>query len=459
MSHTVLIVDDEIKFAEVLSVAVSEFGYKVKTASDGEQALKLFEAEPVDVVITDLRMPGMGGSDLLKEIRRRAPDIPVIILTAYSSLKDAVSLAKEGAFDYLAKPVEIDELEATLRNATRLYDAIRNNERLRDELAGRYKFSNLIGKSIAFKRTLVAISELSGSSANVLITGESGTGKEMVARAIHFSSPKKDGPFVAVNCAAIPEGLLESELFGHKKGAFTGAISNRVGRFMQANQGTLFLDEIGDMGLSLQAKILRAIQERVFEPVGSTESQLADIRIIAATNKNLRSAVSDGKFRDDLFYRLNVFPIALPALRERPDDIPDLANHFLSIVAGATGKRIESISDEALDAMCKFSWPGNVRELENCVERAVIVAKGRSIEVRDLPEYLFESPVSGKMRATRFPVDLDVEIAALERAFIVDALSQTGGVQVAAAELLGINERSLWHRIKKFKIKLSTQPR
>jgi DNA-binding NtrC family response regulator len=458
VSRTVLIVDDEVKFVEVLSVALKGFGYRVLTANDGAQALKLFEADPAEVVLTDLRMPGMSGGDLLKELRRRAPDVPVIIMTAYSSLKDAVNLAKEGAFDYLAKPLEIDALEATLRNAARLYDAIRDNERLRDELAGRYSFANLVGKSPAFKRVLAAISELSESKANVLITGESGTGKEMVARAIHFNSPNRDGPFVAVNCAAIPEGLLESELFGHKKGAFTGALSNRIGRFAQADHGTLFLDEIGDMSLSLQAKILRAIQERIFEPVGSSESQTVDLRIIAATNKNLRTAVSEGKFRDDLFYRLNVFPIALPPLRERADDIPALARHFLSGLSGATGKRIEEFSKDALDAMCAFSWPGNIRELQNCVERAVIVAKGTQIETRDLPEYLFEAPGASHARMS-FPLDLDRDIEERERSIIVEALVQTGGVQVAAAELLGISERSLWHRIKKYKIKLSTQPR
>ena len=456
MKHRVLVVDDETKFVKVLSVALAGFGYEVVTANDGVEALRQFDTRAVDVVLTDLRMHGMSGAELLNELNRRAPNVPVIIMTAYSSIKDAVSLAKAGAFDYLAKPLDIDALEGALRNATRLLDTIRDNERLRSELSGQYKSENLIGSSAPFRQVIAAISELRDSKANVLITGESGTGKELVARAVHFNSPFKKGAFVAVNCAAIPEGLLESELFGHVKGAFTGAVTSRVGRFVQAEGGTLFLDEIGDMSLALQAKILRAIQERTFQPVGSVESRTVELRIIAATNQSLQDAVLDGKFRNDLFYRLNVFPIALPSLRTRSSDIPELATHFLGAMTRATGKRILAFSDAALVAMRAYPWPGNVRELQNCIERAVIVTKGETIELSDLPGYLLEVPVTRSWQL-QFPANLDARLADYERKMIVDALDQCGGVQVAAAVLLGISERSLWHRVKKYSIRFSTK--
>ncbi|MBI3514902.1 MAG: sigma 54-interacting transcriptional regulator, partial [Proteobacteria bacterium] len=334
---------------------------------------------------------------------------------------------------------------------------LRDNQRLRAELEGRYSFANLIGSSPAFRQVIGAIGEVCESKATVLITGESGTGKEMVARAIHFNSSRKSGPFVAINCAAIPEGLLESELFGHVKGAFTGAVSNRSGRFAQAHGGTLFLDEVGDMPVATQAKILRVLQERSFEPVGSTQTREVDVRLIAATHRDLQDAVRERQFREDLYYRLNVFPIALPALRERTEDIPALVEHFIEQIGASIGKRIGGFSPAAIKAMADYDWPGNIRELQNCIERSMIVAKTPTVDVADLPRYLFRQREE-RLDGTRIPPELDDELERIERRFILNALQKTQGVQVKAADLLGITERSLWHRIKKLGIQIVKQP-
>ncbi|HXP96919.1 MAG TPA: sigma-54 dependent transcriptional regulator, partial [Telmatospirillum sp.] len=442
------------RLADVLTVALERLGYRVLSTGKGEEALRLLESESVDLLLTDLRMPGLSGRDLLRESKKRRPGLPVVVMTAYSSVKDAVEVIKEGAFDYVGKPFEIDDLETVLKNALRLSDALADNERLREELVGRYRFDSLVGASPAFRKVIESITEVCESRANVLISGESGTGKELVARAIHYNSPRRDHPFVAINCAAIPEPLLESELFGHVKGAFTGAVTNRAGRFEQADRGTLFLDEVGDMPMSIQAKILRVLQERAFEPVGTTRTRTVDVRIIAASNKELQAEVHRGHFREDLFYRLNVFPIALPPLRERIEDIPSLAHFFLTGLSTDMGKRITGFSPATLKAMSDYSWPGNIRELQNCIERAVIVCKRDRIDEGDLPRYLKDTqPVV--LDGPPFPVDLDRELARIEMDLIVAALNKADGIQVNAAGLLGINERSLWHRIKKFGIQIT----
>jgi two-component system, NtrC family, response regulator AtoC len=338
-------------------------------------------------------------------------------------------------------------------NGLRLHEALRDNERLREELAGRYKFDTLVGKSPAFQKVLRAVSEVCGQRTTVLLTGDSGSGKEVVARAIHFNSPRHRKPFVAVNCAAIPEALLESEFFGHVKGSFTGALSNRIGRFAQAEGGTLFLDEVGDMPLNLQAKILRVLQERQYEPLGATGTRTADVRIIAATNHDLTAMVAANKFREDLFYRLAVFPIALPSLRERAEDIPLFLNLFADDLAPTLGKRDIRFSPDAVRVLTAYRWPGNIRELQNCVERSLISARGPVISAADLPTYISEKPCNGA--AEDFPIQLDDVAAAFERGLIIEALKQADGVQVRAAALLGINERSLWHRLKKYDIAVS----
>ncbi|SFC47032.1 DNA-binding transcriptional response regulator, NtrC family, contains REC, AAA-type ATPase, and a Fis-type DNA-binding domains [Bosea sp. CRIB-10] len=451
MNHSILVVDDEVRLADVLAAALEDLGYRATAVHSARAALTELEQTRFDLVLTDLRLPVMDGRALLREVRSRWPEVPVIVITAFAAVRDAVELVKEGAFDYIAKPFEIEDVSATIRRALRVADIVRDNERLRGELEGRYSFDTLVGNSAAFRRVIEQVTEVCETKATVLLNGESGTGKELVAKAIHFNSPRRDKPFIAVNCAAIPETLLESELFGHVKGAFTGALANRTGRFAAADGGTLFLDEIGDMPLPIQAKLLRVIQERSFEPVGATRTQTVDVRLVAATHKDMRQAVDKGSFREDLFYRLNVFPIQLPPLRDRPDDIPLLAGHFLADLAESMGKRASGFSPAAMTAMAAYDWPGNIRELHNCIERAVIVAKTQTIDVADLPQDLF---VSRRSDRDAFPRDLDAELERIERDFIIEALRRNDGVQVRAAKLLGIAERSLWHRIKKLGIRL-----
>lgn len=453
MTHTILVVDDEIRLADVLTVALSDLGYQAIAAENAAEALDILKQQQIDLVLSDLRMPGMDGRQLLNEIRTKYPDIPVVMITAFASVRDAVELIKEGAFDYIAKPFEIEDVAATVYRALRLNEVVKDNERLRAELEGRYRFDQLIGVSAPFCRVIEQVTEVCESRATVLLTGESGTGKEVMARAIHFNSPRSKRPFIAVNCAAIPEGLLESELFGHVKGAFTGAVNNRPGRFTQADGGTLLLDEIGDMPVAIQAKILRVLQERTFEPVGGTHTQETDVRIVAATHKDLKAAVANGSFREDLYYRLNVFPIELPALRDRQEDVPLIAAYFLKQFNESMGKRISGFTQKAQGAMMDYRWPGNIRELQNCVERAVIVAKGASIDLQNLPRYVFENSSNVNEQDT-IPSDIDAELTKQERQFLLKALEESEGIQIKAAQMLGISERSFWHRIKKHNIKI-----
>ena len=456
MSHNVLVVDDEPKLCDLLSSALSQNDVHVFTASNGVQALAILEQEDIDLVISDWRMPGMDGPQLLAEVKQRYSHLPVIVMTAYSTVKNAVQSMRNGAYDYIAKPFDIDELDITVHKALQFRDILRDNARMRAELDQHQPFDNLIGDSPSFRRVLQAIDSVRDSSATILLTGESGTGKEMEARAIHKHGSRADKPFVAVNCAAIPEGLLESEMFGHRKGAFTGAVTDRVGRFMQADKGTLFLDEVGDMPLALQAKILRALQERVIEPVGDPRERKVDVRVIAATHKNLLEAVANKEFREDLYYRLNVFPIQLPALRERIEDIAPLARHFAHNLGATAGKRITGFSPDALQAMAEYNWPGNIRELQNCVERATIVATSSTIEDSDLPPYLFSAQPHQQCGVLEsgpsVPPDLEAALAEVEKAYILAALQQANGVQAAAAQLIGISERSFWYRLKKLDI-------
>ncbi|QQZ40949.1 sigma-54-dependent Fis family transcriptional regulator [Pseudomonas sp. SK3(2021)] len=460
MTHNLLVVDDEPKLCDLLSSALSQDGIQVFTAGNGLHALKVLEQEEIDLVISDWRMPGMDGPQLLAEVKQRYPQIPVIVMTAYSTVKNAVQSMRNGAYDYIAKPFDIDELDITVSKALQFRDILKDNQRMRAELDEHRQIDSLVGDSPTFRRVLQAVDSVRESNATILLTGESGTGKEMVARAIHQHGNRANKPFVAVNCAAIPEGLLESEMFGHRKGAFTGAVADRVGRFQQADKGTLFLDEVGDMPLALQAKILRALQERVIEPVGDPRERKVDVRVIAATNKNLLEAVANKEFREDLYYRLNVFPIPLPALRERVEDIAPLARHFAHTLGATAGKRISGFSPQALQAMANYAWPGNIRELQNCVERATIVASGTVIEESDLPGYLFSSPpVSAGASALpgdslSVPSDLDAALAEVEKAYILAALQQSNGVQAAAAQLIGISERSFWYRLKKLGIQV-----
>jgi DNA-binding NtrC family response regulator len=454
----VLVVDDEPGMLEVLSMALEEMGFRALVTQSPERALEILRTEEIELALLDVRMPQMDGRELMQRIKEIAPRLPVVFLTAFGNVKDAVSAIKVGAFDYLTKPFNLEDLQAVLARGIRYTSLLKDNERLREALEGRYSFKGIIGTSPKMRAVIEAISKVCESNVSVLILGESGTGKELVARAVHFNSPRKDGPFLAINCAAIPEGLLESELFGYVKGAFTGATGNKPGKFAQANKGTLFLDEIGDMPLGLQSRILRVLQERAFEPLGSGRLQSVDVRIVAATNKNLKAMVQEGAFREDLYFRLNVYPIQLPPLRERKEDIPQLASHFLAQSSEAMGRRIKGLTPSALEAMARYRWPGNVRELINCIERAVIVSQDAFIDVSDLPEYLFERKGSPQDPEGFIPENLDRELERIERGFILRALEEAQGIQAKAAKMLGIQERSLWHRIKKLGIRVQKNP-
>ena len=445
MSHTILLVDDEPKMRDVLGATLADLGYRPLVASSGPEALEILEREEIDLILSDLRMPKMSGRELLLEVKRRHPNLPVVFITAYSSVKDAVQAIKEGAFDYIGKPFEIEELDATLVNALRLHDALRDNQRLRQELEGRYSFDNLIGTSASFRQVIAAIGEVCESRANVLIQGESGTGKEMVARAIHFNSPRKDKPFVALNCAAIPEGLLESELFGHVKGAFTGAAETRAGFFQTGNKGTIFLDEVGETSLAMQVKLLRVLQEKEICMVGSARSQKVDARIIAGTNKNLQSLIAGGRFREDLFYRLNVITLELPPLRSRGADVLLLTRYFSAKYAAEMGRAAPQYTDRALESLNQYSWPGNVRELENLVQRIMAMTEGDIIDAPDLPP---------GMRSECFAEErgLDRSLEQVEAEYIRHVLERVEGNKSQAAKILGIDRKTLREKLKRYRV-------
>jgi two-component system response regulator AtoC len=447
MGYKVLIVDDEEKMRKVLELMTRKMGHEPRSYADPRIALKAIETGDGDIMITDVRMPQMSGLELLKAVKAADAHIPVIVMTAYGTVESAVEAMKAGALDYIMKPFDIEELEAVLTKAAGVRKLLDENTRLKDEIQARGAGS-IISASDSMKRVVDLSKEVAVTRSNVLITGESGTGKELVARLVHDSSPRASGPFVAINCAAIPETLLESELFGVVKGAYTGAVQSRPGKIEQADGGTLFLDEIGDMPLPLQAKMLRAVQERTVERVGGTSSRSVDVRFISATNKDLQAEISARRFREDLFFRLNVIPVNIPPLRERREDIPVLARHFLSKYAAEIRKQVTGISDEAMAELSSHPWPGNVRELQN-----------GGIELSDLPE---------EMRSRHAKSDLghrlgegetlpDV-VMKLERDLIINALEKSGWVQVEAAKILGINERSLWHKVKKHNIRIKKGP-
>ncbi len=455
MKRTVLVVDDEQNMQAVMRMVLEEAGYEVLVADSGETALPHMQNPNLDVVLTDLKMPGMGGEALVRRCRTELPNVPVIIATAHGTISSAVRSIRDGAADYLTKPFEPEQLEIAVHNAVKLRDILRENERLKAAIStgGR----RLIGASPAVTRLMDEIRKVAPYKTSVLITGESGTGKELVARTIHEMSPRADGAWVAINCSAIPRDLLESELFGYVKGAFTGATQNRSGRLEQAQGGTLFLDEIGELDPSLQAKLLRVLQEREYSPVGSDQVRAVDVRFIAASNRDLKARVADGRFREDLFYRLDVYSITVPPLRERREDIPLLVRAFLSELTAETNKPVAGITPAALEALARHSWPGNIRELRNSVERAVLSCKGDYIDISDLPPALH----NGSAAAAEAPAfaatsgqGLDDWLADVERRAIQSALAQCKGVQAHAAKLLGVSERSLWHRIKKLGIQI-----
>jgi len=444
----ILVVDDEESHRIMLRAVLKGEGYEVVEAGDGSEAVRAVEQEPFDLILLDIRMKTMGGIEALTEIRKISPLVPVLIMTAYASVKTAVEALKAGACDYLTKPLDIEELKVLIEKALELYHLRAENIALKERLGDRFDFSKIIGQGRKMKELFDTLSLVAPTDATVLILGESGTGKELVANAIHHNSLRKNQPFIKVSCAALPETLLESELFGHERGAFTGAIARREGRFQLAHRGTIFLDEVGEMSLTTQMKLLRVLQEKEFEPLGSVQTLKVDVRVIAATNKDLAQEVKEGSFREDLFYRLNVVPVSLPPLRERREDIPALAQHFFEVYRDKNQKGLKDISNKAMDLLIRYDWPGNIRELENCLERAVIMARGEVIAPADLPPQIQVLSRAEEGRALAFPSGISLQ--EVEKSLILKTLEDTGGNRSRAAEILGINRRTLQIKLKEY---------
>lgn len=446
----ILVVDDELSMRDFLSVLLKKEKYAVDTAESGEEALALLEKGMYDVMIIDLVMPGMGGQEVLEKAKRIDPELMVIIITAYGSIGSAIEAIKAGAYDYLPKPFKIDELQIRVQRAIEKRNLTRENIRLRRELQERYQIGDLVGASPRMLELYSTLHRIKDAKTNVLILGESGTGKELVARAIHYNGIRKKGPFVVVNCAAIPEPLLESELFGHKRGSFTGAVSDRVGLFESAQGGSVFLDEIGELPLSLQVKLLRVLQEKTIRPVGGTEDVELDVRVLAASNKDLEEEVKRGRFREDLFYRLNVIQLRVPPLRERREDIPMLAQYFLEKYARESSKPIQKISKEAMAWLMGYAYSGNVRELENIIERAVALEATDTILLESVQGLKGrEDSLIGESEFPSEGVNLEMAVSQFERNLLVGALQKAEGVKKKAAELLQISFRSLRYRLAK----------
>jgi two-component system response regulator HydG len=448
----ILIVDDDPGHLAALRTITRSWGYSVQTADDGAQAVELVKSEPVDLVLMDVRMAHMGGIEALGKITDYNPSIPVIIMTAYSSVESAVEALKSGAYDYLIKPLDFEVLKMALERAHDHAGLKAENKLLKEQLRADLDTTNIIGKSQAMKELMDMLAMAAPSEATVLITGESGTGKELIAKSLHLNSSRKDHPLVTVNCAAITETLLESELFGHEKGAFTGADKRREGRFMQANRGTIFLDEIGEMSSTMQAKLLRVLQEREIQRVGGDQVLKVDVRIVAATNRDLELEVADGRFREDLYYRLHVIALKVPRLRDRRDDIPLLAHHFLEKYAVRNRKSAKGFSPLAMDMLIKHDWPGNVRELENIVERAVILMTGEHVTEKQLPMNIVEGH-TGSTPSVLAGLSLSEgsrSLEQIEKEAILATLEATEGNKSETARRLGITRKTLHNKLKTY---------
>ncbi|OQY30050.1 MAG: two-component system response regulator [Candidatus Cloacimonetes bacterium 4572_55] len=449
----ILIIDDEKAQRNSLAGFLRKQKHAVSTAASGTDGIAYAEKNLVDIVLTDYRMPDMSGMDVLKNVKALNPDIDVVLITAYGTIETAVEAMRAGAFDYLTKPIDLDELEILLEKIQERRYLVSENKRLREQLAGRYRLHNFIYQSQAMAQVAARATRIASSRATVLIRGESGTGKEILAKAIHFASPRKDRPMVAVNCAALSDTLLESELFGHEKGSFTGADRQRIGRFEQADRGTLFLDEVGDLPAATQVKLLRVLQERKIERVGGNRSIDVDVRLISATNRPLETMIKKGTFREDLFFRMNVVAIDLPPLRDRRDDIPLLLDSFLTKFSEENGREPMQFSKEAHDLLMKYGYPGNIRELENTVEQAVVLARGCMISTMDLPSAFRELPVENVQTFPILEGTFAEKTAAFEQGLIRQALEKTNGVQRRAANLLGMTERHLRYKLQKYNMK------
>ena len=453
MQFTILIVDDEKNIRDGLAEAFQMEGYKALTAGDGQTAMKMLEENYIDLVITDLKMPHISGMELLQYVKQNWPNVPVIIITAHGDIADAVKAMQQGALEFITKPLNLEHLLKLTKNALEMRQLSIKNEELREEVEAQQRISSIIGKSPAMRKVFDMIRKVAPTKASVLITGESGAGKELVADAIHNLSPRRDKPFIKVHCAALAESLLESELFGHEKGAFTGAQTRQRGRFELADTGSLFLDEIGEINQNVQIKILRVLQEKKFERVGGETTIEVDVRLIAATNRDLKAEIAAGRFREDLYYRLNVVNIHVPALRERREDIPLLAATFLHEFAQENGKPIEGFDQRAKQALYSYDWPGNVRELRNCIESAVVMASGKLITLDDLPP----GPRSAQeKKEIHIPAFCSLEEA--EKIIITETLAALGGNKTKTAEVLKIGRKTLYQKIEQYGIEVAEKP-
>jgi len=450
MKPNILVVDDEPAHRQMIEAVLDAEGYEIVQAEHGGAAISAVEKRFYDLVIMDVRMPDVDGIEALQKIKQISPDIPVIIMTAYASVDTAVDALKSGAYDYLIKPLDIDELKLLVDKALRYHQLEQENLFLKERLNNRFDFSKIIGRSPAMQKLFETIALVAPSEATVLIAGESGTGKELIANAIHQNSPRKDSALIKVNCAALPETLLESELFGHEKGAFTGAITRKQGRFQLAHKSSIFLDEIAEMAPATQAKILRVLQEREFEPVGSTQTMKVDTRVIAATNRNLEEEIQAGRFREDLYYRLNVVTVDVPSLRQRRDDIPLLADFFLKRYAQKNRRVIKGFTPRATDLLMRYDWPGNVRELENIIERAVIMARGEMITPLEFSAEL--QALAENAEDAEIDLSPGRSLKEVEKVMILRTLKETGGNRTHAARILGISRRTLQLKLKKYGI-------
>jgi two-component system response regulator PilR (NtrC family) len=450
----ILVADDEQSMREFLDIMLKKEGYKVSLASNGEEVAKLVDNDLFDLVLLDIRMPRLDGISALKKIKAVAPETVVIMITAYASADTAIKAMKEGAYDYITKPFKVEEIKLIIKNALEKKNLQKENILLKQVVRDRFHFGNIIGQSPKMVALYNLLEKVSPTKTNILITGESGTGKELVAKAIHYNSPRKEKPFVTLNCGAIPESLIESELFGHMKGAFTDAIATKKGLFEVADEGTIFLDEISELPLLMQVKLLRVLQDKEFKRVGGTEDIRVDVRIIAATNKDLEEGVKEKRFREDLFYRLNVIQIKLPPLRDRKEDIQILANHFLKKYSQELSKNISKISPEAVQILMNYEYPGNVRELQNIIERAVALESGQELTAHHLSSYLSKPPFQKKgpidIEIPNEGIDLEKMVEDLERSLLLKALDRTKGIKKKAAELLHINFRSMRYRLEKY---------
>ncbi|HUI41821.1 MAG TPA: sigma-54 dependent transcriptional regulator [Terriglobia bacterium] len=459
---TILIIEDETKMSRLLELSLGEEGYTTHACADAESGLNLLRKEPVDLVITDLKLPGMSGLEFLQAIKRTNADLPVVVMTAYGSVNTAVEAMKSGAGDYVLKPFSLDEMKLIVRKELDVHRLRQENRSLREALGERYEFKNIVARSARMQEVLATVVRVAPTASTVLLAGESGVGKDLIARAIHEHSRRASGPFLKINSTAIPENLLESELFGYEKGAFTGAVTSKPGKFELADKGTLFLDEIGDVPPSTQVKLLRVLQEREFERLGGLKTLKVDVRMVAATNRDLRAALEQGAFRQDLYYRLNVVPINIPPLREHKEDIPPLVDHFIRLHSAEAGKPIRGITPEALKLLTAFHWPGNVRELQNIIERAIALSAGDCIEAHDIrldvaaPRAGSPSASAGDSRLP-FPPE-GITLDEFEDEIIREALRRADGNKSQAARLLGLSRNALRYRLSKMGVADDAEP-